>query len=208
MPAKSSLHCLLLYLLFKDRLLWAYSSGLKPWAEDITAANWEDEFCGMKELEPPSHSIQDILDGVSLSTSAELTMGSRERTLPPSYTHGVPAMWQTEETNPAGHGSLSCGISELIQTNMQTWLLMQGREPGLEEGKSRISILATDHSWMGLNTTWSCSLKNSSHWNYFDTDTLDSQLKLGGIHIFLCSTISFCQHEILQVVSGMTLMKG
>lgn len=50
----------------------------------------------MKELEPPSHSIQDILDGVSLSISTELTVGSRKwdvlASLPPSYTHGVPAV--------------------------------------------------------------------------------------------------------------------
>lgn len=50
-----------------------HSSGLKTWAGAFIAASWEGGFCGMKDLEPPSYSIQDILDGVSPSTSSELT---------------------------------------------------------------------------------------------------------------------------------------
>lgn len=49
----------------------------------------------MKELEPPSYSIQDILDGVSPSASSELTVGYQRMGcagLPPSHTHGVPAV--------------------------------------------------------------------------------------------------------------------
>jgi len=65
----------------------------------------------MEELEPPSHSLQDILDGVSPSTSSQLTAGCPHTASLLRDTQGL-LPW---ETNPTGHGCISCGISELIQ---------------------------------------------------------------------------------------------
>lgn len=65
--------------------------GLNHGREHSSLQAEKVDFCGMKELEPPSHSIQDILDGISPSTSSELTGGATSEWgcagLPPSHTH-------------------------------------------------------------------------------------------------------------------------
>lgn len=82
----------------------------------------------MTELEPPSHSTEDILDGVSPPSSSELTVGYQRQevlaSLPCPCIHMVSLLCDTQrllpqETNPAGCGCISHGISELIQITKQ-----------------------------------------------------------------------------------------
>lgn len=194
MAAKSSLHCLLLYLLCKDRPLRIRSPGLKPWVGVFIAASWERGFCGMKELEPPSHSIQDILD-VSPSTSSELTAGYQWMectglphtrcpccTTPRDCCHRR-LIQQDVDAFPVGSVNWSKSPCGHVIVNARTGARAGRKEEQDQRFDSRLQL-----NWIKRNTKLYPKKPITSQWFSFVTNTLDWQLKLAGIRMFLCST--------------------
>lgn len=189
--------------------LWIHSSGLNPQRGAFIPASWEGGFCGMTELEPPSHSIEDILDAVSPHSSSKLTVGY-QRTggvgLPPSLPHTwCPCchrrlIQQDVDAFPVGSVNWSKSPSGHVIANART-----GARPGRKKEWDQHFGSRLQLSWIKHSTKLYSKKLITSRWFSFGNNTPEWQVLLGGIHMFIYSTDeynNFRQYKILHVTAG------